>query len=143
MQSTGIMPTLFVPCYVIVMSNLNDTPSLLSEALRILDRWRVDHAAQLGLLGMPDDMHPRMLRRARNGDSTLSEDSDLLTRIRSIFEIHNTLEKMFPHNLQMADYWVTTPNRQLQERSPLELMLANGLDGMQTVTQQLVSADHW
>ena len=63
------------------MSNLNDSPSLLSEALRIMDKWRIEHSAQLQLLDLPD-MH-------------------------------------------------------LQERSPLDVMLAHGHDGMQTVTDQL------
>lgn len=118
------------------MSNLNDSPSLLSEALRILDKWRIEHGAQLQLLDLPD-MHPRMLKRVRRGDGKVEEDQGLLQRIRSIFEIHNTLQIMFPHNGSMADYWVTTPNVHLQERSPLEVMLAHGEDGMQTVADQL------
>jgi uncharacterized protein (DUF2384 family) len=118
------------------MSNLNDSPSLLSEALRILDKWRIEHSAQLQLLDLPD-MHPRMLKRVRRGDGKVEEDQGLLQRIRNIFEIHHTLQTMFPHNGDMADYWVTTPNVHLQERSPLDIMLAHGQDGMQTVADQL------
>ncbi|NNF95620.1 MAG: DUF2384 domain-containing protein [Halobacteria archaeon] len=118
------------------MSNLNNSPSLLSEALHILDKWRVEHSAQLQLLDLPD-MHPRMLKRARNGEANVQEDHGLLQRIRRIFEIHNTLQTMFPHNGDMANYWVTTPNVHLQERSPLEIMITHGYDGMQTVTDQL------
>ncbi len=123
------------------MSNLNHSPSLLSEALQILDKWRIEHSAQLQLLDLPD-MHPRMLKRIRRGDGKVEEDHSLLQRIRSIFEIHNTLQTMFPHNGSMADYWVTTPNLHLQERSPLEIMLAQGHDGMQTVADQL-SGNSW
>lgn len=118
------------------MSNLNDSPSLLSEALRILDNWRIEHSAQLQLLDLPE-MHPRMLKRMRNGDGSVTEDRGQLERIRSIFEINQTLQTLFPHNGDMADYWVTTPNIQLQERSPLEVMLVHGHDGMQTVSDQL------
>ena len=110
------------------MSNLNDSPSLLSEALHILDKWRIEHSSQL---------HPRMLKRARRGEGNVKEDQHQLQRIRSIFEIHHTLQTLFPHNGDMADYWVTTPNMHLQERSPLEVMLAHGHDGMQTVADQL------
>lgn len=118
------------------MSNLNDSPSLLSEALHILDKWRIEHSAQLQLLDLPD-MHPRMLKRVRRGDGKVEEDHGLLQRIRSIFAIHHTLQTLFPHNGDMADYWVTTPNVHLQERSPLDVMLAHGHDGMQTVADQL------
>jgi len=123
------------------MSNSSNSPSLLSEALRILDKWHIEHSAQLQLLDLPD-MHPRMLKRARNGDSSVEEDQSLLQRIRHIFDINNTLQTMFPHNGSMADYWVTTPNVQLQQRSPLEFMLAHGEDGMQTVTDQL-TGNNW
>lgn len=118
------------------MSTINNSPSLLSEALRILDKWRIEHSAQLQLLDLPD-MHPRMLNRVRRGDGSVDEDHNLLQRIRSIFEINNTLNTLYPHNGDMANYWVTTPNLHLQERSPLDIMLAHGHDGMQTVTDQL------
>lgn len=121
------------------MSNLNDSPSLLSEALRILDNWRIEHSAQLQLLDLPE-MHPRMLKRMRNGDGSVTEDREQLQRIRSIFEINQVLQTLFPHNGDMADYWVTTPNIQLQERSPLEVMLAHGHEGMQTVSDQLTGS---
>jgi len=123
------------------MSNSNNSPSLLSEALRILDRWHIEHSAQLQLLDLPD-MHPRILKRARNGDTSVEEDQSLLQRIRHIFDINNTLQTMFPHNGSMADYWVTTPNVQLQQCSPLEFMLAHGEEGMQTVTDQL-TGNNW
>jgi len=118
------------------MSNLNDSPSLLSEALHILDKWRIEHSAQLQLLDLPD-MHPRMLKRARRGDGAIEEDKGQLQRIRSIFEIDHTLQTLFPHNGNMADYWVTTPNVHLQEHSPLAIMLSHGQDGIQIVTDQL------
>jgi uncharacterized protein (DUF2384 family) len=118
------------------MSNLSNSPSLLSETLGILDKWRIEHSAQLQLLDLPD-MHPRMLKRVRRGDGNIEEGQGLLQRIRSIFEIHHSLQTMFPHNSDMADYWVTTPNVHLQERSPLDIMLTQGHDGMQTVADQL------
>ena len=123
------------------MLNPNNSPSLLSEALHILDKWRIEHSAQLQLLGLPD-MHPRMLKRVRRGDGLVDEDPDQLKRIRNIFDIHNTLQVMFPHNGSMADYWVTTPNLHMQEQSPLDIMLAQGHDGMQTVADQL-SGNNW
>lgn len=123
------------------MSNLNNSPLLFSEALRILDKWRVEHSAQLQLLDLPD-MHPRILKRMRRGDGVVEEDPGQMQRIHSIFEIHHTLQTLYPHNGDMADYWVTTPNVQLQERSPLEVMLAHGHDGMQIVADQL-SGNSW
>lgn len=125
------------------MSDLHDTHTLLSEALRILQRWNIEHREQLQLLDLPDDIKPRKLSQMRSGDKRLQENSALLTRIKHIFTIDSTLQHMFPFNSSMANYWVTTPNIQLQERSPLEHMLAYGDEGMHTVSQQLSGADNW
>ena len=125
------------------MSNMNKAPSLVFEALQILDRWKLANNEQLDLLNLPDDMHPRMLKRLRRGDGQLQEDRDMLERMRCIFDIDRSLQTMFPHNGEMADYWVTTPNLQLQEQRPLDVMLAHGTEGMQTVTQQLNGASCW
>ena len=125
------------------MSNMNEAPSMVFEALQILDRWKLANDEQLDLLNLPDDMHPRMLKRLRQGDGRLQEDRDMLERMRCIFDIDRSLQTMFPHNGEMADYWVTTPNLQLQEQRPLDVMLAHGTEGMQTVTQQLNGASCW
>jgi len=125
------------------MSNMNEAPSLVFEALRILERWKLGNDAQLSLLNLPDDMHPRMLKRLRRGDGQLQEDHEMLNRIQCIFEIDRSLQTMFPHNADMADYWVTTPNLQFQEQRPLDVMLAHGTEGMQTVTQQLNGTACW
>jgi len=121
---------------------MNEAPSLVFEALQVLSRWKVDSDKQISLLNLPD-MHPRMLKRLRRGDQQLQEDHDMLERMRCIFEIDRSLQQMFPHNGEMADYWVTTPNLQLQEQTPLDVMLAHGTEGMQTVTQQLNGATCW
>lgn len=125
------------------MSNMNEAPSIVFEALRILDRWKLGNGEQLNLLNLPDDMHPRMLKRLRQGDGLPQEDHEMLERIRCIFDIDRSLQTMFPHNGAMADYWVTTPNMQLQEQRPVDVMLAHGTEGMQTVTQQLNGATCW
>lgn len=124
------------------MSNMNEAPSLVFEALQVLNRWKVASEQQINLLNLPD-MHPRMLKRIHRGDQPLQENHDMLERIKCIFDIDRSLQQMFPHNSEMADYWVTTPNLQLQERSPLDVMLAQGTEGMQTVSQQLNGAATW
>jgi len=124
------------------MSNMNEAPSLVFEALQILNRWKIENTEQINLLKLPD-MHPRMLKRLRRGDQQLQEDHEMLERMRCIFDIDRSLQQMFPHNSEMADYWITTPNLHLQQQRPLDVMLAHGTEGMQTVTQQLNGATCW
>ena len=124
------------------MSNMNEAPSLVYEALQILNRWKLGNDEQISLLNLPD-MHPRMLKRLRRGDQQLQENHDMLERMRCIFDIDRSLQHMFPHNGEMANYWVTTPNMQWQQQRPLDVMLAQGTEGMQTVSQQLNGATCW
>jgi len=125
------------------MSDLHELHTPLSEALRILSRWKIEHSNQLQLLDLPDDIKPRKLTQMRNGDRHPQENHSMLDRIKHIFAIDSTLQHMFPFNSGMADYWITTPNIQLQESSPLEYMLAHGYEGMQTVSDQLSGVDNW
>jgi len=124
------------------MPTKNKAPSLVFEALQILNNWKVDNDDQKNLLKLPD-MPPRALKRLHRGEQEVPEDRDMLERINCIIEIDRSLHQMFPHNGEMANYWVTTPNLQLQEQTPLKVMLAHGTEGMQTVTQQLNGATCW
>jgi len=124
------------------MSNKNHAPSPVFEALQILNRWKIDNDEQMNLLKLPD-MHPRALKRLHRGEQDIQENQEMLERVQCIFDIDHSLQQMFPHNSEMADYWVTTPNLHLQEQRPLDVMLAHGTKGMQTVTQQLNGATCW
>ena len=53
------------------------------------------------------------------------------------------MEKMFPHNPMAADYWVTTPNRFFNQRTPLELMVSEGLEGLRLVIEHLRGSGDW
>ncbi len=47
--------------------------------------------------------------------------------------IHTTLMNLFPHNPMLAVYWPTTPNRAFDNRSPIDLVRQQGLDGLKEV----------
>ncbi len=47
--------------------------------------------------------------------------------------IHNALQAMFPHNEALASLWPTTPNRGLGQRTPLDIILDRGVEGVMEV----------
>lgn len=124
------------------MTKDDEATSLIPEALQILNHWKVSNEQQIKLLNLPD-IHPRMLKRLHHSVQQFQVNHDTLERMRYIFDIDRSLHQVFPHNAEMANYWVSTDNIQLQQQSPLDVMLAHGTEGMQTVSQQLNGSECW
>ena len=51
----------------------------------------------------------------------------------SLCAIHVTLGQMFAHNPQLASLWPTTPNKALNNLSPMEVIRRDGMDGLKRV----------
>jgi hypothetical protein len=51
----------------------------------------------------------------------------------AICAIHVTLGQMFAHNPQLAALWPTTPNKALNNLSPMEVIRQEGMDGLKRV----------
>lgn len=117
--------------------------SLASETMQILNDWGIPPDAQVILLGMPDGTKPRSLNRYRSGGAPFPDDAERLQRISCILSINKALQTMFPHSGSMADLWVTTCNTYFNDRSPLEIMIEHGLNGMQNVAHHLSNNDGW
>lgn len=47
--------------------------------------------------------------------------------------IHVTLGQMFAHNPQLAALWPTTPNKALDNLSPMEVIRRDGMEGLKRV----------
>lgn len=116
--------------------------SLARTVLEILDDWDLDPADQLRLLGLGDRMRPRQLIRLRNGEP-LPEDTAVLRRASAILAIHRALQTMYPHSAVAADHWVLSRNPRFMGRTPLELMIEGGLDGMERVVRYLDGSADW
>lgn len=109
----------------------------------ILDEWKLTGEQQVQLLGLPADTRGRALARFRAGEA-MPDDGDLITRAQDLLAIHDALRVAFPMNEALAPMWVTTPNSHFGERTPLDLMLAQGVDGIAYVKQHLLqSGDEW
>lgn len=117
--------------------------ALTHAVLTALSRWRLDRQEQLALLGLPVDSRPRLLKRFQEGEPLPAEPA-VVERAQCLLQIAQALQSLFPHNPLLADLWVTTPSPQFANRTPAELMLEQGLPGMQSLLAQLDgSADGW
>lgn len=57
--------------------------------------------------------------------------------IPALQDIQQTLERLFPHNPQLAELWPTTANRALDNRSPLQVFAEEGIAGVEQVRRFL------
>lgn len=57
--------------------------------------------------------------------------------IPALQDIQQTLQNLFPHNPQLAELWPTTVNKAFANRSPLQVIEEEGLDGIEQVRRFL------
>lgn len=103
---------------------------------RLLDAWDVPAAQQPLLLGLDPVSERRALKRCRFG-SALPDTGDVYVRARLLLEIANALNQMFPHSSVAADLWVTTPRFRFGGMAPLQIMLEDGVAGIELVIDSL------
>ncbi|MCG6871276.1 MAG: DUF2384 domain-containing protein [Gammaproteobacteria bacterium] len=120
----------------------DNSPELARNVMQLLDRWRVEASDRVRLLGLPETTRPRALTRYRQ-DSCLPDEGDTLTRVRHFLAIEHDLGFLFPHNPSMADFWISTENPLFEDQTPLAVMLAEGLAGIERVAQRLGNGGDW
>ncbi len=109
---------------------------LSRAALEILGTWEVAPAIQPLLLGLPGGTGTRELNRYRLSGA-LPEHADVYQRVALLMEIDNALHKLFPHSPASGGLWITTPGPRLGGVTPLDIMLEQGLEGIQLVLDLL------
>ncbi len=119
-----------------------DRVAIARATLTLLDRWGVEPAQQVTLLGLPGDAKPRVLNRYRAG-TPLPDDPKIFDRVDLLFNIEKSLRHAFPHNAGLADYWVTTRCQYFNDATPLEVMLTHGMEGIEAVAGYLNASDAW
>lgn len=96
--------------------------------------WRLSNEEQRALLGWPAES---TFFKYKSGDTgTLSFDA--LTRISLVLGIYKDLHILYPEP-SLADRWIRLPNSNalFAGRPALDLMIANGMDGLYQVRRLL------
>ncbi len=111
--------------------------------MSILDEWQLTDEAQIALLGLPERTKPRELSRFRQGSQPLPDEDDIVERSRHIVGIQEALHVVFAKNPNMPAFWVANRHNRQFGRAPMEIMLEEGLDGMQRVWGHLDCTRNW
>lgn len=99
----------------------------LAEAIvMILETWGVGVLARAALLGVPDNALNAPLK-------PLPEEQVVLERAGLLLAVHSALRQLFPGDPDAEAAWLVTADGRLGERSPVNLMLSEGLSGIKLV----------
>lgn len=110
---------------------------LTRAVMRLLTAWGVPAGLQLALLGLDPTAHRRVLNRCRFG-AALPDTGDVYVRARLLLTIGAAVAQLFPHSSASADVWATTRHLRFGAYTPVEIMLEDGVDGMQRLVDYLM-----
>jgi len=110
--------------------------------MQVLDQWELEPGQKVSLLGLPESIRARSLRRYLQG-TPLPDDQATDQRISHLLSIDRALHTVLPHNAAGARLWITIPNPLFRDRTPLDVMLTDGLVGMQRIIEHLNGTGEW
>ncbi|MGD8526261.1 MAG: DUF2384 domain-containing protein [Thioalkalispiraceae bacterium] len=122
--------------------NNEDRVNLTRAIMNILDSWGMQSAEQVAILDLPAKTPNRMLRRYRD-DTPFPDTKQVMARLEHIIGIADALRTTYPHNPSMGSIWMKRRNSRFQQRSPLQLIKEEGLDGIIKVRTHLDCSFDW
>ena len=108
----------------------------------LLDNWGLSNSDKIKILDFPDSARVRSMRQYYNGKPLPNEPS-ILKRVEHIIGIADALRTSYPLNDHMPAFWLNKNNRLFKDRTPLNCMVEDGMDGIVAVRIHLDCAYDW
>lgn len=126
------------------MSQINEETriELARLIMSLLDNWGLSNTEKLNILAFPDATRARSMRQYYNG-KPLPDNSKVLERVEHLVGIADALHTSYPLNEYMPKFWLNKSNKLFGDRTPLNCMLEDGLDGIVAVRIHLDCAYDW
>lgn len=122
--------------------SLEERTSLTRAIMTILDTWGMAASEQVAILDLPAKTPNRMLRRYRE-DTPFPDTPEVMKRLEHIIGIADALRTTYPHNPAMGNIWMRRSNNRFQNKSPLQLIRDEGLDGILKIRTHLDCSFDW
>jgi hypothetical protein len=119
-----------------------DRVNLTRTIISLLESWGIGASEQIAILALPAEVSPRNMRRFQV-DTPFPDDPDVLERIEHLIGIADALRTTFPRNPQMGPLWMHRRNKHFRRRTPVALMIEDGLDGVIAVRTHLDCTFAW
>ena len=102
----------------------------------LLEDWELNAEQQVSVLALPDGTRTRVLRSYRD-DTPLPDTSDVNQRIEHLLAIDDALHTTYPHSNKMGALWMRRGHRRFKQRTPVNTILEDGLQGLVSVRMHL------
>ena len=126
------------------MSELTDQDNsrLSTFLIAIFNEWGISNADKVTLLALPTGTKPRAIQQYQQG-APFPEDENIQTRVGHFIGIADALRLAYPRNLQGGKLWLNRPNRHFEQRTPLSVMIEDGLSGITAVRMRIDCSYDW
>jgi hypothetical protein len=126
------------------MTQINEQTRLELAPLimMLLDNWGLSNAEKHNILDFPESSRARAMGQYYNG-KPLPDDANVLKRVEHLVGISDALRTSYPLNERMPAFWLNKTNRLFGNRTPLNCMLEDGLNGIVAVRVHLDCAYDW
>jgi hypothetical protein len=115
---------------------------LTQHIMSLLDSWDTTGQQKIVLLGLPEDIKARKLERYRHSEPF--PDTELVNEhLQHLVGIADALRTSYPRNVQMCNLWLRKPHKRFDGRTPMEVMIEDGLSGLIRVRSQLDCSFAW
>lgn len=119
-----------------------DKLALTRTTMAVLDEWELSGEETLKMLALENQVRSRHLVKFRE-DNSFPEEEETWRRVDHILHIAEALLTTFPTNPRMGKMWLNKPHRRFRQRTPLQLMLTTGREGLSRVRMELDCSYAW
>lgn len=109
--------------------------------LNMLEEWEIDAKDQLTLLGL-NDFPAREVKRLRDS-RPLPDEPEVMQRVEHLISIADALRTTYPFSRRMGKLWMHKPNRKFRQRTPIAIMVEDGIVGIISVRSYLDCSFSW
>jgi len=124
------------------LSSDEERSKISRGVMNILDQWGLNAEQAVSVLDLPDKTPTRMLRRFRD-DTPFPDSKTVNDRVDHILGIADALRTSWPHNPSMGLIWMKQKNSRFDKRSPVSILVEDGLDGIVKIRCHLDCSYDW
>jgi hypothetical protein len=115
---------------------------LAQAVMSTLDEWKLDGENILSIMAFPDDIKVRHLSQFRRSRA-FPDNPDVNERLRHILGIIDALSTSYPTNPRMSLFWMTRNSKKFQNRTPIQVIIEDDLEGLITIRKHLDCSYDW
>lgn len=116
--------------------------SLTLRVIAVLDGWRLSSAEKIFLLALPDGTRSRSIQKYQQG-TPLPFDDTVRAHVEHILGIGHSLRLANPRNTAAGSLWLHRPHRRFENRTPMAVMLDEGLAGIVEIRKEVDCSFDW